>query len=132
MVNTNRNLISYNRPGEPTGRHRDVTIVANNGTRNLDDLLASLEGCNANVRFDETRDDFNVMQVRQFFLFFFLFPFFSVFLFSSVLSCSSLHFVHPAEMRVQVRWQWQRRVAGVVAVGRGRREGPNVHKPTRQ
>lgn len=65
VINTNRNLISYNKPGEPSGRHRDVTIVANNGTRNLDNLLAGLEGCNANVRFDETRDDFNVMQATR-------------------------------------------------------------------
>lgn len=65
ILNTNRHLISYGRPGEPTGRHRDVTVVANNGTRVYEDLLASLEGCNANVRFDERREDFNVLQVRR-------------------------------------------------------------------
>ncbi len=37
--------------------------MANNGTRTYSDLIANLEGCTANVRFDETRDDFNVMQV---------------------------------------------------------------------
>lgn len=65
VVNTNRQLLSYNKPGEPTGRHRDVTVVTNNGTRNYEDLIANMEGCNANVRFDESRDDFNVLQVRS-------------------------------------------------------------------
>lgn len=65
VINTNRQLISKARPGEPTGRHRDVAIVANNGTRDYADLLAGIEGCTANVRFDERRDDFNVMQVRN-------------------------------------------------------------------
>lgn len=51
------------KPGEPLGRHRDVAVVANNGTRTYENLIANLEGCTANVRFDETRDDFNVMQV---------------------------------------------------------------------
>lgn len=64
VVNTNRNLLTKARPGEPVGRHRDVSVVANNGTRRYDDLVAGLEGCTANVRFDERRDDFNVMQVR--------------------------------------------------------------------
>lgn len=64
IVNTNRGLLSKNlKPGEPNGRHRDVTVVANNGTRGYGDLIASLEGCAANVRFDENRDDFNVLQV---------------------------------------------------------------------
>ena len=63
IVNTNRSLLSRARPGEPTGRHRDVSIVANNGTREYGDLIAGLEGCTANVRFDERRDDFNVLQV---------------------------------------------------------------------
>ncbi|CAM9668538.1 unnamed protein product, partial [Laminaria digitata] len=62
IVNTNRSLLSRARPGEPTGRHRDVSIVANNGTRDFGDLISGLEGCTANVRFDERRDDFNVMQ----------------------------------------------------------------------
>lgn len=69
IVNTNRNLLATKRPGEPTGRHRDVAIVANNGTRSFYDLVANMEGCNANVRFDEGRDDFNVMQVRFWFIF---------------------------------------------------------------
>lgn len=64
VVNTNRNLLSSGKPGEPMGRHRDVSVVANNGTRNYEDLVANLEGCTANVRFDERRDDFNVLQVR--------------------------------------------------------------------
>ena len=64
IVNTNRSLLSRARPGEPTGRHRDVSIVANNGTRDYGDLITGMEGCTANVRFDERRDDFNVMQVR--------------------------------------------------------------------
>ncbi|CAM9749179.1 unnamed protein product [Scytosiphon promiscuus] len=63
IVNTNRQLLSKNKkPGEPTGRHRDVAVVANNGTRRYDDLIEKLEGCTANVRFDEKRDDFNVLQ----------------------------------------------------------------------
>eukprot|EP00752_Nemacystus_decipiens_P005062 g4596.t1 len=63
IVNTNRQLLSKDKkPGEPAGRHRDVAIVANNGTRSYADLIGSLEGCSANVRFDERRDDFNVMQ----------------------------------------------------------------------
>lgn len=66
IVNTNRYLLSGGKPGEPMGRHRDVSVVANNGTRYYDDLIASMEGCNANVRFDERRDDFNVMQVRSY------------------------------------------------------------------
>ena len=64
IVNTNRALLTKNlKPGEPNGRHRDVSLVANNGTRNYGDLVGGLEGCNGNVRFDERRDDFNVMQV---------------------------------------------------------------------
>lgn len=47
------------------GRHRDVSVIANNGTRNYGNLIDATEGCTANVRFDETRDDFNVMQVRK-------------------------------------------------------------------
>lgn len=66
IVNTNRQLLNKDKkPGEPVGRHRDVAIVANNGTRSYADLIGSLEGCTANVRFDERRDDFNVMQVRE-------------------------------------------------------------------
>lgn len=65
VVNTNRQLLNKDKkPGEPVGRHKDVAIVANNGTRSYADLIGSLEGCTANVRFDERRDDFNVMQVR--------------------------------------------------------------------
>ncbi|CAM9959851.1 unnamed protein product [Ectocarpus sp. 12 AP-2014] len=63
VANTNRQLLNKDRlPGEPMGRHRDVSVIANNGTRNYGNLIDSLEGCTANVRFDETRDDFNVMQ----------------------------------------------------------------------
>ncbi|CAM9385524.1 unnamed protein product [Pylaiella littoralis] len=62
IINTNRVLLSKNRKeGEPMGRHRDVSIVLNNGTRTYHDLIGNLEGCTANVRFDESRDDFNVM-----------------------------------------------------------------------
>lgn len=64
VVNTNRQLLGFGRPGEPTGRHRDVAVILNNGTRSYEDMIANMEGCNANVRFDERRDDFNVMQVR--------------------------------------------------------------------
>ena len=52
------------KPEEPTGRHRDVTIVANNGTRSHADLIGSMEGCAANVGFEGGGDDFNVGQVR--------------------------------------------------------------------
>ncbi|CAM9749252.1 unnamed protein product [Scytosiphon promiscuus] len=63
IVNTNRQLLSKGRkPGEPAVRHRDVSVVANNGTRRYDDLIENLEGCTANVRFDERRSDFNVLQ----------------------------------------------------------------------
>lgn len=66
IVNTNRQLLNKDKkPGEPTGRHRDVAIVANNGTRTYENLIGSLEGCTANVRFDERRDDFNVMQATR-------------------------------------------------------------------
>ncbi|CAN0240733.1 unnamed protein product, partial [Ectocarpus sp. 12 AP-2014] len=60
VANTNRQLLNKDKlPGEPMGRHRDVSVIANNGTRNYGNLIDSLEGCTANVRFDETRDDFN-------------------------------------------------------------------------
>lgn len=66
IINTNRVLLSKNRKeGEPMGRHRDVSIVLNNGTRTYHDLIGNLEGCTANVRFDESRDDFNVMMVSD-------------------------------------------------------------------
>lgn len=61
VVNTNRKSVP-SKPGEPAGRHRDVSLVANNGTRTAADLRASMEGCNNQIRFDERRDDFNVLQ----------------------------------------------------------------------
>lgn len=41
---------------EDTGAWRGVKVVANNGTRGYNDLIALSEGCAAKFRFDENQN----------------------------------------------------------------------------
>jgi hypothetical protein len=50
-------------PGQQ--RHRDITVIANNGTRSEVEVMENIVGCNANVRFWERRDDFNVLKASR-------------------------------------------------------------------
>jgi hypothetical protein len=46
-------------------RHRDVTVIANDGTRTSDDMMLNLAGCNGAIRLWEGRDDFNPLQASR-------------------------------------------------------------------
>lgn len=45
---------------ENLAAHRDVTILINDGTKNNDQLLKEIKGCNTNVRYHNDRADFSV------------------------------------------------------------------------
>ncbi|CAM9642084.1 unnamed protein product, partial [Hapterophycus canaliculatus] len=63
IVDTNQQLTPEGAKLEsPASRRRDVAIVANNGTRTYDDLMANLDGCTADVKFGERKDDSELLQ----------------------------------------------------------------------
>mmetsp|Transcript_15700 Transcript_15700/g.22166 ORF Transcript_15700/g.22166 Transcript_15700/m.22166 type:complete len:428 (-) Transcript_15700:41-1324(-) len=43
-------------------KHRDVSIVWNNGKKTNEQLKENISGCNMNIRYWEGRDDFNVLK----------------------------------------------------------------------
>lgn len=43
-------------------RHRDISIVVNDGRQRSDEVLSKLTGCNASLRYWEGRDDFSVLK----------------------------------------------------------------------
>jgi Legume-like lectin family len=57
VVDTKRN--------EGDGRHRDISVVVNNGSKGSEALLTGLVGCNASIRYWEGRDDFNVLRASR-------------------------------------------------------------------
>ncbi|CAM9662286.1 unnamed protein product, partial [Chrysoparadoxa australica] len=67
VVDTQHHMLSP-RPSvqrDPSVKHRDVTILANNGTRTTAEMMAEMVGCNANLRYWEGRDDFNVLKASR-------------------------------------------------------------------
>jgi Legume-like lectin family len=57
VVDTNRD--------DSNGRHRDISVVLNNGSKDGTRVLAEMTGCNANLRYWEGRDDFNVLKASR-------------------------------------------------------------------
>ncbi|KAG5178457.1 concanavalin A-like lectin/glucanase domain-containing protein [Tribonema minus] len=57
VVDTKRN--------EGDNRHRDVSVVMSDGRRTREQIQSNLVGCNANVRYWEGRDDFNVLRATR-------------------------------------------------------------------
>jgi len=53
-------IVDSSRIGLHQGKHKDVRLLINDGTRDEDDLLRDSVGCSATFRFSEDRDDFNV------------------------------------------------------------------------
>lgn len=45
--------------------HRDVTVLINNGTRNLEQMTTVVHGCDANVRYHADRADFSVLDASR-------------------------------------------------------------------
>jgi len=45
--------------------HKDITVVVNDGTKGREQLLESMKGCDADVRFHEKRDDFDPEQTSR-------------------------------------------------------------------
>ncbi|CAM9996743.1 unnamed protein product, partial [Phaeothamnion confervicola] len=46
-------------------KHRDVSVVVNNGQKGFNEVTDALTGCNANLRYYEKRDDFNVLKASR-------------------------------------------------------------------
>jgi hypothetical protein len=50
---------------ERAGAHKDVTILINDGTKNLDDMTKVPMGCDAKFRYHANRADFSVANVTK-------------------------------------------------------------------
>lgn len=50
---------------ETMGRHRDVTVLVNDGKKTYEMMTADVQGCAAKVRYHASRDDFSVMDASR-------------------------------------------------------------------